>query len=76
MNLARQLLSMDPQALRQLQPRIQARMEQADGSPEWEQAVVAFFMISALGVKDHLAQAAGRPPVERDQEAPRLRRVK
>lgn len=75
-NLADQLLAMDPEALLLLQPQVQARMEQADGSLEWERAVVAFFMISALRVKEHLAQAAGRPSLEQAQEPPRLRVVK
>ncbi len=76
MLLAEQVLELDQATLKKLLPEIQARMEQADGTPEWERAVVAFFMINAVRAKDHLAKAHGRPDMEEIHEPPRLRVVK
>ena len=53
--LADQVLDLDADDLKALLPRIQARMDLQDQSREWERAVIGFFIINALRVKDTLA---------------------
>jgi len=73
--LADQVLELDAQELKALLPQIQARMDQLDHSREWERAVVSFFIVNALRVKDNLAEQGRRPDLA-PREAPRLRLVK
>lgn len=73
--IADQILDLDPEELKSLLSEIQARMDQPDQSREWERAVVNFFIINALRVKDKLCcQEQGR--VFRSPGGARLRVVK
>ncbi len=73
--LADEILELDPEELKALLPEIQARMDQADHTLEWERAVINFFIINAVRVKDKLCcQQQGR--VFRSPGGARLRVVK
>ena len=59
--LADEILDLDPEELKALLPAIQARMDQADHTHDWERAVINFFIINAVRVKDKLCcQQQGR----------------
>ncbi len=73
--LADQILDLDPDELKALLPQIQARMDDPDQSREWERAVIAFFMVNAIRVKQNLADKAQRPSFPL-VEGSRLRLVK
>jgi len=73
--IADQVLDLDAEELKSLLSDIQARMDQPDQTREWERAVINFFIINALRVKDKLCcQEQGR--VFRSPGGARLRVVK
>ncbi len=76
LELARQVLELNPTELAKLMPEMKARMQCYDGSYEWEQAVVAFFIINAVRFKSQLPAAAVRLGPGPFAERPRLRVVK
>jgi len=54
-DLAEKVLKLEDINVCDLLPEVQERMECPDGSPEWEQSVVVFFILNGLRVKDNLA---------------------
>jgi hypothetical protein len=67
--LAAWLLEYDEKDLNQLLKHFKARMEQGEPSPEWERAVIAYFMINGVRVKNTLKHGKAvrrlRPPTHR-----------
>ncbi len=55
--IADQILTLDEDEVAKILPHYKQIMEDYTPSPEWERAVVAFFLINALRVKNNLAQA-------------------
>ena len=84
--IAEHILSLDEASLAVLWEKYKARMEHFEVSPEWEKAVIIFFMINAIRAKNHIfnEQILKRHPREdkpgmptRPQKGkPDLRRIK
>jgi hypothetical protein len=52
--LAQQILSLDEASLSSLWEKYRKRMEHFEPSKEWEKAVIIFFIINAVRVKNHI----------------------
>ncbi|MCL4502640.1 MAG: hypothetical protein M1438_12445 [Deltaproteobacteria bacterium] len=71
--LAERVLAFDETDLTALLNHFKTRMEQCDPSPEWERAVIAYFLINGVRVKNALKhgknhcrdRSSGRPPALR-----------
>ena len=80
--LAEQLLAYDEASLANLREKYRLRIEQFDGTKDWEKSVIAYCMINAVSLKNTLfnenmlkkkkAKEKSSPPSGR----PRLKRVK
>jgi len=55
--IADQILDLDEEELAKILPHYKSIMEEFSPNPEWERAVIAFFLINAVRVKKNLAQA-------------------
>jgi hypothetical protein len=82
-DLAATILSLDEEDLAEQLSHYKEIMEDFDPTPEWEKAVIAFFLINGVRVKNNLLQAQShkkkllrfRQP-DYSVEQPRLRVVK
>ena len=82
--LAEQLLSFDEASLANLREKYRLRIEQFDGTKDWERAVIVYSMINAVSLKNTLFnenilkrkkdKERGSPHQGRGH--PRLKRVK
>ena len=80
--LAEQLLGYDEASLANLREKYRLRIEQFDGTKDWERAVIVYCMINAVSLKNTLfnenmlkkkkGKEKPSPPLGR----PRLKRVK
>ena len=52
--LAEQILSFDEASLASLREKYRLRIEQFDGTKEWEKAVIVYCMINAVSMKNTL----------------------
>lgn len=52
--LAEQILAFDEASLVHLREKYQSRIERFDGTKEWEKAVIIYFMINAVSLKNTL----------------------
>ncbi len=52
--LAERILAIDEASLSNLWEKYKLRMEQFDATKEWEKAVIIFFMINAVRVKNQI----------------------
>lgn len=53
-NIAEKILNLDEASLSTLWEKYRQRMESFDTSREWEKAVIIFFIINAVRVKNHI----------------------
>jgi len=82
--LAGQLLSFDEASLANLREKYRLRIEQFDGTKDWERAVIIYSMINAVSLKNTLfnenvlkrKKEREKRSTERGQRHPRLKRVK
>jgi hypothetical protein len=82
-DLAATILSLNEKDLAEQLTHYKEIMEDFNPTPEWEKAVIAFFLINGVRVKNNLLQAQShkknlfrfRQP-DRSQRQPRLRVVK
>ena len=80
--LAEQLLAFDEASLANLREKYRLRIEQFDGTKEWEKAVVIYCMINAISLKNTLfnenmlKRKKGREKSSLPSGRPRLKRVK
>ena len=82
--LAEQILSFDEASLATLREKYRSRIENFEGTREWEKAVVIYCIINAISMKnalfnEHLLkQGKGDPqrPPRQERSRPELRRVK
>jgi hypothetical protein len=80
--LAEQLLRFDEASLTNLREKYRLRIEQFDGTKDWEKAVVIYCMINAISLKNTLfnenmlkrKKGKEKPPLPPGR--PRLKRVK
>jgi hypothetical protein len=66
--LAEQILSFDEASLVQLREKYRSRIEDFDGTKDWERAVIAYCIINAVSMKNALFNQNVRKP---KNEAPR-----
>lgn len=78
-NIAERILALDEASLAALWEKYKARMERFDPSKDWEKALIIFFIINAVRVKNKIfneqilnQQTQPNPPVQK----PVLKRVK
>ena len=82
--LAEQLLSFDEASLANLREKYRLRIEQFDGTKDWERAVIIYCMINAVSLKNTLFnENVLKRKKEREKKStqhglrnPRLKRVK
>jgi hypothetical protein len=80
--LAEQLLAFDEASLANLREKYRLRIEQFDGTKDWEKAVVSYCMINAISLKNTLfnenmlKRKKGREKSSLPSGRPRLKRVK
>jgi len=80
--LAEQLLAFDEASLANLREKYRLRIEQFDGTKEWEKAVVIYCMINAISLKNTLfnenmlKRKKGKEKTSFPSGRPRLKRVK
>jgi hypothetical protein len=80
--LAEQLLAYDEASLADLREKYRLRIEQFDGTKDWEKAVVIYCMINAISLKNTLfnenmlKRKKGREKPSLPSGRPRLKRVK
>ena len=53
-NIAERILALDEASLTELLPRYKKRMETFEATDEWEKAVIIFFLINAVRVKNSI----------------------
>jgi hypothetical protein len=78
--LAEQILGFDEASLSSLREKYRLRIEQFDGTRDWERAVIIYSIINAVSLKNNLfnenvlrrKKGMGRPV----SKPPRLKRVK
>ena len=83
-NIAEKILALDESSLSTLWESYKERMEHFDTSKEWEKAVIIFFIINSVRVKNHIfnehikLQKQQDPPKKKqqDQIPPYLKLVK
>ena len=70
--IAEHILRLDEASLSGLWEKYKARMEHFEATPEWEKAVIIFFVINAVRAKNHIfnEQVAQRHPRESEPGAP------
>jgi hypothetical protein len=80
--LADQLLAFDEASLANLREKYRLRIEQFDGTKDWERAVIVYCMINAISLKNTLfnenmlKRKKGREKPTPPPGRPRLKRVK
>lgn len=80
--LAEQLLAFDEASLANLREKYRSRIEQFDGTKDWEKAVVIYCMINAISLKNTLfnenmaKRKSGKDKPSPSSGRPRLKRVK
>jgi len=80
--LAEQLLAYDEASLANLREKYRLRIEQFDGTKDWEKAVIVYCMINAVSLKNTLfnenmlKKKKGREKPSLPSGRPRLKRVK
>jgi hypothetical protein len=80
--LAEQLLAFDEASLANLREKYRLRIEQFDGTKDWEKAVIAYCMINAVSLKNTLfnenmlKKKKGKEKPSPSSGRPRLKRVK
>ncbi len=83
-SIAERILSLDEASMNSLWEKYKQRMERFDTSKEWEKAVIIFFIINAVRVKNKIfneqlsqAQTAKTAPVKKPiRDIPYLKRIK
>ena len=75
-SLADRVLAYEETDLRALLHHFKTRMEQWDTSPEWERAVIAYFLINGVRVKNALKKGRARCRKRSPESRPALRLVK
>jgi len=53
-NIAEKILALDESSLASLWGKYKGKMEKFDTSKEWEKAVIIFFIINSVRVKNHI----------------------
>ena len=82
--LAEQILAFDEASLASLREKYRLRIENFDGTRDWEKAVIIFCIINAMSTKNALfnenvmkrKKGKGEKPSAPGRIPPRLRRVK
>ena len=74
--LADRVLAYEETDLTALLNHFKTRMEQCDPSPEWERAVIAYFLINGVRVKNALKQGKSHCRERSPGSRPALRLVK
>ena len=80
--LAEQLLAYDEASLANLSEKYRLRIEQFDGTKEWEKAVIIYCMINAVSLKNTLfnenmlKKKKGKEKPPPSSARPRLKRIK
>ena len=80
--LAEQLLAYDEPSLANLREKYRSRIEQFDGTKDWERAVIVYCMINAISLKNTLfnenmlKRKKGKEKPSLSSGRPRLKRVK
>jgi hypothetical protein len=80
--LAEQLLAFDEASLANLREKYRLRIEQFDGTKDWEKAVIVYCMINAISLKNTLfnenmlKKKKGKEKPSPSPGRPRLKRVK
>ncbi len=80
--LAEQLLAFDEASLANLREKYRLRIEQFDGTKDWEKAVIVYCMINAISLKNTLfnenmlKKKKGKEKPSSSPGRPRLKRVK
>jgi hypothetical protein len=80
--LAEQLLAYDEASLANLREKYRLRIEQFDGTKDWEKAVIVYCMINAVSLKNTLfnenmlKKKKGKEKPSSSSGRPRLKRVK
>jgi len=79
--LAQQILGLDEASLSSLLGKYKKRMEHFESTKEWEKAVIIFFIINAVRVKNHifneqLMRLQETGPEKPPRGKPKLRLVK
>jgi hypothetical protein len=75
-SLADRVLAYEETDLRALLHHFKTRMEQWDTSPEWERAVIAYFLINGVRVKNALKRGRNHCRKRSPGSRPPLRLVK
>ena len=75
-SLADRVLAYEETDLRALLHHFKTRMEQWDASPEWERAVIAYFLINGVRVKNALKRGRNHGRRRYPGSSPPLRLVK
>ena len=74
--LADRVLAYDEPELTDLLNQFKSRMEQLEVSPAWERAVIAYFLINGIRVKNALKKGNKHQPERQPDGRPVLRLVK
>ncbi len=79
--IAEQILAFDEASLSQLREKYRARIEQFDGTKEWEKSVIIYCLINAVSMKntlfnENVLKRAKGPKGGPPPKPPRLKRVK
>jgi hypothetical protein len=80
--LAEQLLAYDEASLANLREKYRLRIEQFDGTKDWEKAVIVYCMINAVSLKNTLfnenmlKKKKGKEKPSPPSGHPRLKRIK
>ena len=74
--LADRVLAYDEPDLTKLLNHFKSRMEELEVSPAWERAVIAYFLINGVRVKNALKKGNKHRPEHQPQGHPILRLVK
>lgn len=74
--LADRVLAYDEPDLTALLNHFKSRMEQLEVSPAWERAVIAYFLINGLRVKNALKKGNKHKPERQPDGRPKLHLVK
>ncbi|MBI4643135.1 MAG: hypothetical protein HY790_10580 [Deltaproteobacteria bacterium] len=74
--LADRVLAYDEPELTALLNHFKSRMEQLEISPAWERAVIAYFLINGVRVKNSLKKGNKHKPERQSDGRPALRLVK
>jgi len=72
--LAEQILSFDEASLASLREKYRLRIEQFDGTREWEKAVIVYCMINAVSMKNTLFNENVLRQKKGKGERPKMRR--